>query len=491
MPLENLDDLEAAWAEWLVEKVNNKYTQGGAWRRDNPGEWSKLKAYYDGTGPRPTLVSQTGKTWVEIVDAIIEARDVVPPPPPPTDTQPPVVTLTSPGNGSTVSGTINVTATATDNVGVTRVEFFRDGVLIGTDTSSPYSVSFDTNSLADGSHTFGARALDAAGNVGFASQATVTVANGSPPPGGTAPWLGSFDASYQAAPLGSTITVPAGTYPAQTINYRAGVANQSGTSYIKFVTGGQVTINGGLQIRGSRVWIDGGNRLKANGRIWVQADSATQHPDHVIVEGTSSPTFGIFNADDITFRNMDVGPATCWWNGSYAQCCREGPGDENKVGAADGIIYTPKRIVLDGLKIHNQNADSTRLQPGADVHFGGLFIITVDGLTVRNCVFERNVVYHVQIQNFGQGNVVPKNVLFEKNSFGAPVEWLDRGDIPCGQHAIQLNTESPGATITIRDNVCANGPGGLFECYVNCDRSGVVLQNNTDLTRSVVAPPLP
>ena len=43
-------------------------------------------------------------------------------------------------------------ANATDNVGVTRVEFFRDGVSIGSDTSSPYSIAFNTATIADGSH---------------------------------------------------------------------------------------------------------------------------------------------------------------------------------------------------------------------------------------------------------------------------------------------------------------------------------------------------
>ena len=56
---------------------------------------------------------------------------------------------TSPANGSTVTGTINASATATDNVGVTRVEFFRDGVSLGSDTSSPYSIAFNTTTIAE------------------------------------------------------------------------------------------------------------------------------------------------------------------------------------------------------------------------------------------------------------------------------------------------------------------------------------------------------
>ncbi len=45
------------------------------------------------------------------------------------DTQAPATAITAPANGATVSGTVSVTASASDNVGVTRVEFFLDGVL--------------------------------------------------------------------------------------------------------------------------------------------------------------------------------------------------------------------------------------------------------------------------------------------------------------------------------------------------------------------------
>ena len=65
-----------------------------------------------------------------------------------TDTTAPTATMTSPANGSKVTGTINAAANATDNVGVTRVEFFRDGVSIGSDTTSPYSIAFNTATIA-------------------------------------------------------------------------------------------------------------------------------------------------------------------------------------------------------------------------------------------------------------------------------------------------------------------------------------------------------
>jgi hypothetical protein len=91
------------------------------------------------------------------------------------DTTPPTVSLTAPAPGSTVSGTATVTAAATDNVGVSRVEFYLDGVLKSTSTAAPYSFSWDTTATADGSHTLSAKAYDAAGNVGQSGDVTVTV----------------------------------------------------------------------------------------------------------------------------------------------------------------------------------------------------------------------------------------------------------------------------------------------------------------------------
>jgi len=101
------------------------------------------------------------------------------------DTTPPVVTVTSPTNGSTVSGSITVSSTATDPGGIQNVTFQLDGTTFTNDTVAPYSVSFDTATISNGSHTFGSRAADTAGNVGVATPVTVTVSNGGGGGGGT------------------------------------------------------------------------------------------------------------------------------------------------------------------------------------------------------------------------------------------------------------------------------------------------------------------
>ncbi len=93
----------------------------------------------------------------------------------PTDNAPTAL-ITNPTNGSTVSGTVNVTANATDDNGVTKVEFFVDGTSIGVDQTAPYSTSWDTTASSDGAHTVSVVATDTIGQTGNATVG-VTVQN--------------------------------------------------------------------------------------------------------------------------------------------------------------------------------------------------------------------------------------------------------------------------------------------------------------------------
>lgn len=94
------------------------------------------------------------------------------------DTAPPSVTVTSPTSGATVSGAINVTAAASDAVGVVGVQFFLDGQLLGQeDAGAPYSTSLATTTIPNGPHVLIARARDAAGNVASSASVPFIVAN--------------------------------------------------------------------------------------------------------------------------------------------------------------------------------------------------------------------------------------------------------------------------------------------------------------------------
>jgi hypothetical protein len=90
----------------------------------------------------------------------------------------PTVSLTAPAAEAIVSGTITVSASATDNAGVAGVQFMLDGVTLGAEVASaPYTLSWDTASVSNGTHTLAAVARDAFGNTAIASAVTVTVKN--------------------------------------------------------------------------------------------------------------------------------------------------------------------------------------------------------------------------------------------------------------------------------------------------------------------------
>ena len=99
-----------------------------------------------------------------------------PDPQPEPDTQAPGVNITSPGGG-TVSGNVTVSASASDDTGVTSVKFYINGALVRSDSLAPYSWSWDTTGTDNGTVQVLARAYDAAGNEGTSQTVTVTVSN--------------------------------------------------------------------------------------------------------------------------------------------------------------------------------------------------------------------------------------------------------------------------------------------------------------------------
>jgi peptidoglycan hydrolase-like protein with peptidoglycan-binding domain len=94
------------------------------------------------------------------------------------DTVAPTVSITSPTNNTTVSGTITINATATDNVGVSKVDFYKDSDTTPFDSKiSSYTTSLNTATLTNGTHTFKAIAYDTKGNTSTPSTITTTISN--------------------------------------------------------------------------------------------------------------------------------------------------------------------------------------------------------------------------------------------------------------------------------------------------------------------------
>ena len=100
----------------------------------------------------------------------------------PSDTIPPVVTITTPANGATLANTVTLSAAAGDNSCLGGVQFMLNGSSLGNElTASPYTMTWNSASVTNGSYTLSAAARDTSGNRATAS-ITVTVSNAAPQP---------------------------------------------------------------------------------------------------------------------------------------------------------------------------------------------------------------------------------------------------------------------------------------------------------------------
>jgi hypothetical protein len=174
------------------------------------------------TGPLPLSMLGTDKCSLNdagelFVGAQLAAFFDGSQPPPPADTVPPSVSITAPAGGATVSGTTTVSMTADDNVAVASVQVKVDGTTVATDTTAPYSYSWNTTTVTNGSHTLTAVATDTAGNTTTSTAVTVTVSNTVP--------TGQFTATPNPATTGQAITFT-DTHPG---NHRRTITYGDGT----------------------------------------------------------------------------------------------------------------------------------------------------------------------------------------------------------------------------------------------------------------------
>jgi subtilisin family serine protease len=96
----------------------------------------------------------------------------------PSDTTPPSVSLTQPASGATLQGQVQLAAEASDAGGIAKVEFRVDNIVLATDANSPYVVTWNSATVADGSHAFDAVAADVAGNTAVSNTVNATTVNG-------------------------------------------------------------------------------------------------------------------------------------------------------------------------------------------------------------------------------------------------------------------------------------------------------------------------
>jgi len=237
------------------------------------------------------------------------------PPAPTPDTTPPTVSLTAPSSGATVSGSsVTLTATASDNVAVANVQFKVGTTNIGSAiTSSPYTSTWDSTGISDGTYTLYAVAEDTSGNYATTSE-SVTVDNLVPLSAGSADlyWVGGSgnwsDPHHWATSSGGT-----GEYdPPTTNNVVHFDSNSSANSYtVTFdsaASSATTTVanpgSGSPTFAGSAAWTDSGGLTLVSGMGWNYTGAMTFNATSL---GKTITTAGVTLNNNITFNGTGGG----------------------------------------------------------------------------------------------------------------------------------------------------------------------------------------
>jgi hypothetical protein len=136
-----------------------------------------LQASIDGAG---SLIPAPNDYDGGVTTMLVAGADSVSTPTPPADTVAPVVSLTSPVSGATVSGLVTVKAQASDNVGVTAVSFWAGTLLLGDATrqaDGTWAAPLDSRKYANMQVSVQAKAVDAAGNKATSAGTTLRILN--------------------------------------------------------------------------------------------------------------------------------------------------------------------------------------------------------------------------------------------------------------------------------------------------------------------------
>ncbi|PKN13299.1 MAG: hypothetical protein CVU69_03080 [Deltaproteobacteria bacterium HGW-Deltaproteobacteria-4] len=248
------------------------------------------------------------------------------------DTTAPTVSLTSPANSATftTAQTVTITASASDNVGVSKVELYDGTTLKSTDTTAPYSFSWTISSASNGSHSLTAKAYDVAGNSKVSGAVTVTVNISAPVVSGPVkvfPGAEGFGTDSVAGRGGQIIKVT-NLNDSGAGSLRAAIAT-AGARVIVFEVGGHiklqsdliisqpyVTIAGqtapfpGIQISGGRITIQTHNVLMQHIRARYGDYSGTNETHSMrIISGAYKVV-----VDHCTFMWADDEVASIWTN---------------------------------------------------------------------------------------------------------------------------------------------------------------------------------
>src|SRR3972149_1639542 len=216
----------------------------------------------------------------------------------------PTVSISTPASGVQVRGTQTVTASASDNTNVSSVDFLVDGTVRATDTSSPYSFSWNTATFSDGAHTLSARATDSAGNIFTSANVSVTVDN-------TLPTV-SITSPTNSAIVRGSITISANASDGvglNTVEFLDGsnVLNTDTTSPYSFSLN-TTSLSNGAHSLSARATDNAGNQTTTSVTVTVD-NQAPSVPSGLVAAPTSSSQINLTwstSTDNVAISGYEV-----------------------------------------------------------------------------------------------------------------------------------------------------------------------------------------
>jgi hypothetical protein len=282
------------------------------------------------------------------------------------DTTAPTVSLSAPAANASVSGgSTIVSANASDNIAVVGVQFKLDGSTLGAeDTSSPYSVSWDTTLASNGSHVLTAIVRDSAGNQAVTPPLTVTVNNSSPGP--------------NPGPDPGPIPTPTGTVVTVAATDASAVEGNTDTATITFTRAGDLgaplTVQYGLDGSATK-WIDyrrsegdmpvsiviPAGAASATLTVYAWADNITEGPESFTLTllADSAYTIGTPRSAVVTINDTgsspppagDTAPPTIALTAPAAGSARVGTQINVAANASDNVGVAGVQFRLDGANL--------------------------------------------------------------------------------------------------------------------------------------------
>jgi subtilisin family serine protease len=266
------------------------------------------------------------------------------------DTQAPAVAISSP-TGGTVSGLVAVDVSASDNVGVSRVELLVNGTVLASDSTAPYGFSWDSSALAGTSASLVARAYDASGNVGTSKAVALTVAS-----------VASVDTTPPSVSIANPTSGTVSGIVAVTVN----ASDNVGVTRVDFLVNGSVVASD-MATPYAFSWDTGplaGTNPVISARAYDAAGNASTSSAVTLTVVTSAPP-----------ANPDTTPPTVTFNGVSNGAKVSGMVNIG-ASATDNVRVTGMTLAIDGSIVASSNMGTVSFKWNARKATSGSHTIT-------------------------------------------------------------------------------------------------------------------